>query len=66
MTTEAGKRVYRGSVRAFSFVLVALGVAILASTLIRGGGATAVGVFLGVAFIAVGAGRLWVSARMGP
>ncbi|MEX2108952.1 MAG: hypothetical protein WD827_08725 [Solirubrobacterales bacterium] len=60
------ERVYRGSVRAFSFVLLVLGAAILVSTLMGGGGPTSVGVFLGVAFIAVGAGRLWISARMSP
>jgi hypothetical protein len=60
------QRIYRGSVRAFSLVLVVLGVAILASTLIGGGGPASVGVFMGVAFIAVGVGRLWLSARMSP
>jgi hypothetical protein len=55
---------YRGSVRVFSLAMIGIGVAILASTLIGGGGATSVGVFLGVAFTAVGGGRLWLSMRM--
>jgi hypothetical protein len=59
------ERIYRGSVRAFSFVLIALGLAILLSTLVRGGGPLSVGVVLGIAFLAVGVGRLWASARMG-
>jgi hypothetical protein len=59
------ERIYRGSVRAFSFVLIALGLVILASTLANGGGPLSVGVVLGIAFLAVGAGRLWASARMG-
>ena len=59
------ERIYRGSVRAFSLVLIALGLAILVSALANGGGPLSVGVVLGVAFLAVGAGRLWVSMRMG-
>ena len=46
------------------FSSIALGLAILVSTLVNGGGPLSVGVLIGVAFIAVGAGRLWVSARM--
>jgi hypothetical protein len=55
---------YRGSVRVFSLAMLGIGVAILASTLIAGGGATSVGVFLGVAFTVVGGARLWLSIRM--
>ena len=58
------ERIYRGSVRAFSFVLIALGLAILVSALVHGAGPLSVGVLLGVAFLAVGAGRLWISVRM--
>ncbi len=58
------ERFYRGSIRAISILMIALGLAILLSTLVNGGGPLSVGVLIGVAFIAVGAGRLWVSARM--
>jgi hypothetical protein len=58
------ERIYRGSVRAFSFVLIALGLAILVSALVNGAGPLSVGVLLGVAFLAVGVGRLWISVRM--
>jgi hypothetical protein len=58
------ERIYRGSVRAFSLVLVLLGLAILASALANGAGPASIGVLLGVAFLVVGGGRLWVSARM--
>jgi hypothetical protein len=58
------ERIYRGSVRAFSFVLIVLGLAILVSALVNGGGPLSVGVLLGIAFLAVGAGRLWISVRM--
>lgn len=57
------ERLYRGSVRAFSFVFIALGLAILVSTLANGGGPLSVGTLLGIAFLAVGAGRLWVASR---
>ena len=43
-----------------SAVMVVLGVAILVSTVARGGGPLAVGILLGVLFIAAGAGRLYV------
>jgi hypothetical protein len=56
-------RIYHGTVRAFSFVFIGLGLAILISTLASGGGALSLGVVLGVAFLAVGAGRLWIAAR---
>ncbi len=58
------ERIYRGSIRAFSLVFVALGLVILVSTLANGGGPLSVGVLLGIVFIAVGAGRLWVATRM--
>lgn len=61
--SRSPERLYRGTVRGFSAVFVVLGVVILASTLIQGGGPLSVGVALGVAFLAVGAGRLWVASR---
>jgi hypothetical protein len=59
------ERIYQGSVRAFSFVLIALGLVLLVTTLAWGGGPASVGVLLGIAFLAVGAGRLWLALRMG-
>ena len=46
-----------------SVLLVVLGVGILVRTLTAGGGPLAIGVLLGVLFVAAGAGRLWVAAR---
>lgn len=57
------ERIYRGSVRVMSLVFVALGLALLVSTLANGGGPLSVGVLLGVAFLAVGVGRLWIASR---
>ena len=58
------ERIYRGSIRAFSFVFIALGLAIFISALVNGGGPLSVGILMGIAFVAVGAGRLWVSMRL--
>jgi hypothetical protein len=57
------ERIYRGSVRIFSLVFVLLGLALLISTLASGGGPLSIGVLLGVAFLAVGVGRLWIAAH---
>jgi hypothetical protein len=57
------ERIYKGSVRVFSLVFIALGLLILISTLANGGGPLSVGTLLGVAFLAVGAGRLWIASR---
>ncbi len=59
-----GERVYRGAVRAFSLGFVAVGIAVLAVTLANGGGPASVGVLMGLAFLAVGAGRIWLAKRM--
>ncbi|HEU4738136.1 MAG TPA: hypothetical protein VFS54_03520 [Solirubrobacterales bacterium] len=60
----SGERVYRGAVRAFSLVMAAIGLLVLVLTLANGGGPASVGFLLGLAFLAVGIGRLWVAVRM--
>lgn len=60
-----GERLYQGSVRGFSGALVAIGVAVLVITLAAGGGPASVGFLMGIAFLGVGAARLWLSLRMG-
>jgi hypothetical protein len=60
---DAPERIYRGSIRLFSLVFVVLGLGLLVTTFAKGGGPLSVGTLLGVAFLAVGIGRLWVSAR---
>ena len=57
------ERIYRGSVRAFSLVFLALGLVILVSTLAAGGGPLSVGFLLGVAFLVLGAARMRMSRR---
>lgn len=57
--------IYGRAVRAFSLAFVAIGIAVLATTLANGGGPASVGFLMGIAFIAVGVGRLWAASRMG-
>jgi hypothetical protein len=57
--------VYQRSVQILSLAFLALGALLLVTTLVNGGGPASVGVVMGIAFLAVGAGRLWVAARMG-
>jgi hypothetical protein len=45
-------------------IFIALGLVILVRTLAGGGGPASVGTILGVIFVAIGAGRLWIAARM--
>jgi hypothetical protein len=56
--------IYRHAVRGFSLAFVLIGLVVLAVTLANGGGPASVGVLMGIAFVAVGAGRLWIAARM--
>jgi hypothetical protein len=54
---------YQLAVRSFSVVIIGFGLLILGLTLARGGGPLAVGVLFGLLFIALGAGRLYLSMR---
>jgi hypothetical protein len=58
-------RFYHGAVRAFSLAFLAIGIVVLVVTLANGGGPASVGFLLGVAFVLVGAGRLWIGTRSG-
>lgn len=57
------RQIHRSSVRLLSVVMIVIGVALIARTLVAGGGAIAVGVVLGVLFVAAGAARLYLLAR---
>ena len=54
-------RAYRQSTRLFAVAILGLGLAMIVTTLARGGGALALGVVVGVAFVALGAGRLYLA-----
>lgn len=60
-----GERLYRGTVRAFSLAFLAIGLLVLVVTLANGGGPASLGFLMGLAFVAIGLGRLWVGSRMG-
>ncbi|HEV2857351.1 MAG TPA: hypothetical protein VGW80_02980 [Solirubrobacterales bacterium] len=60
----SGQRIYSGAVRAFSLAFVAIGLLVLIVTLANGGGPVSLGTLLGLAFIGIGIGRLWMGARM--
>lgn len=52
---------YQRSVLFLSLVFLGMGLAILASTFANGGGPLSLGTLLGIAFLAVGAARLYLS-----
>jgi len=54
------QRAYLGSTRALSLLLVLLGVVLIVSALVRGGGALALGVVVGTGLTLAGVGRLWL------
>ncbi len=58
------ERLYAGSVRTLSVIFVVLGATLLVVTLASGGGPVSIGFLMGIGFVAVGAGRLWVASRM--
>ncbi len=64
MTSSSPERLYRASVRAISILFIVLGIAILAVTLGAGGGPLSLGILMGIAFLGVGCGRLWLTSRM--
>jgi hypothetical protein len=59
----APDEVYRGVTRVFATVIMGFGVAIVVITLANGGGIAAAGLWIGLIFTALGAGRLYLSLR---
>jgi hypothetical protein len=53
--------VYARSVQLLSLAFLALGLLILISTFTHGGGPISLGTLLGLAFVAVGIARLWLT-----
>jgi hypothetical protein len=56
-------QLHRNSTRVMSVLIIVIGIALIVRTLIAGGGALAVGLLLGVLFVAAGAGRLYLQFR---
>ena len=59
-------RAYFESAKVLSVLLVVLGAAMIISTLARGGGPLALGLILGVAFVALGLARMRLAKALGP
>ena len=60
---RAGARAVSGATQLLSALMIVIGVAIIVRTLAAGGGALALGLLLGVLFVAAGAGRLYAERR---
>ena len=60
------QRAYRHSTRVLGTLICVLGIAMVASTLARGGGPLALGVVLGVLFALLGAGRAILAGERRP
>ncbi len=59
-----GSAYVRGT-QALSVLMVVVGIALVVSTLVRGGGPLAFGLVFGVLLLALGIGRLYLSRRLG-
>jgi hypothetical protein len=60
------ERAYRHSTRVLGLALCALGVAMVVTTLARGGGPLALGFVLGVLFAVLGCARLYLAGAFSP
>jgi hypothetical protein len=48
-----------------SVLMIVIGIALVVRTLVAGGGPLALGILLGVLFVAAGAGRIYLQSRGG-
>ena len=63
MARPAPDEVYRGVTRLVAIVIVGFGIAIVAVTLANGGGLGSFGLWIGLLFVGLGAGRLYLALR---
>ena len=61
-----GGNAYATTQRALSVLLCVVGLAMVVSTLARGGGPLAIGVIVGVLFALLGAARVWLARAQEP
>ncbi len=59
----SGPELHRRSTTALSVVMLTIGVVMVVSTIVRGGGPLAVGIVIGLLFVAAGAARLYLATR---
>jgi multisubunit Na+/H+ antiporter MnhB subunit len=57
------RQLHRSTTRVLSLAMIVIGVALLVRTLAAGGGGLALGLILGVLFIAAGAARIYLQTR---
>jgi hypothetical protein len=57
------RQAHRAATGILSLAMIGIGIALVVSTLARGGGPFAVGVVVGVLFCALGCGRLYLQTR---
>ncbi len=57
------RQAHRAATGVLSLAMVVIGIALIVSTLLRGGGPLAVGVVVGLLFCALGTGRLYLQRR---
>jgi len=58
-----GRQLHSSSTRVLSIVMIVIGIALIARTLVAGGGALATGIVLGVLFVLAGVARLYLQLR---
>jgi hypothetical protein len=63
MPAPSPDEVYRGATRVMACVIIAFGLLIVVLTLARGGGIASTGLWIGLVFFGLGAGRLYLSLR---
>jgi hypothetical protein len=57
------ERIGSNGTRALGAAVAALGVAMVVRTIAAGGGVASIGVLLGIVFMAIGLGRIYLSTR---
>lgn len=60
---SGSQRIGNSGTRILAPLIAVLGVAIIVRTIAAGGGALSIGVLLGVVFLLIGAGRLYLAQR---
>ena len=58
-----GRQLHSSSTRVMSIVMIVIGMALIARTLVAGGGALATGIVLGILFVLAGLARLYMQLR---
>jgi len=63
MSAPSGRNLHASTTTILSFLMIVIGAGLVIRTLTLGGGLFAIGVIMGVLFVAAGLGRLWVATR---